>query len=196
VAERHVYTVKVRGSNPLPPTKMKKIIVAFSLFFLIFFLIGLFSSKKEKSIEISQETQKKHSITVLSTSNEFQIEAPFILFFEKKTNEEIVKLTENLKPDPNKNINDYNKEIAKIRQKIQLKENMQNINPQIFIDIAKELSKINPPPTLYNYHLELIKNYYKLGLALKEFYTVNDSSKKILLYNLIIALLKNIQNLK
>jgi hypothetical protein len=175
---------------------MKKILIAFTLFFLIFFLIGLFFSKKEKSIEISQERQKRHSITVLSPSNEFKIEGPFILSFEKNANEEIVKLTENLKPDSNKNIEDYNKEIAKIRQKIQLKENIQNINPQIFINIAKELSKINPPPNLYNQHLELIKNYYKLGLALKEFYTINDPLQKILLYNLITATLKNLQNLK
>jgi len=123
-----------------------------------------------------------------------------ILEFERKVNEDVNKLTKELKPDENKSIEEYRKEINKIQQKFKPPENTKKIDSETLMkisqdleDISKELSQINPPPLFYSFHLELIKIYYKLSLAFKEFVTSGDPTKKLLLYNLIKATLEKIK---
>jgi predicted RND superfamily exporter protein len=193
MVERLVYTEKVAGSIPAEPTKMKKFIIPIIIFILIFFFIGLFFSKKETSLKIIKENQKQKEVATSSLETNKETSSLFILEFERKVNEEVNKLTEKIKPDENKSINAYREEIAKIQQKFNPQKETQEINPDVLIEIAQDLSKINPPTLLYSVHLELIKVYYKLGLALKEYSTATDPTKKILLYNLIKATLEKIK---
>jgi len=177
---------------------MKKVIFAFVIFFLSFFLIGLFFAGREKNSKIlKSEEKKENSITSLETTSSSNLsggtDASFILEFERKVNEDVSKLTEGIKPDENKTINDYRGEIAKIQQKFNSSNDTQKSNPDTLIEIAQELSKINPPPLLYSIHLDLIKAYYKLGLALKELSITTDQTKKLLLYNLIKTTLEKIK---
>jgi FtsZ-interacting cell division protein ZipA len=173
---------------------MKKFIIPIIIFILIFFFIGLFFSKKETSLKIIKENQKQNEVTTSSLpKTNKETSSLFILEFERKANEEINKLTEKIKPDENKSINAYREEITKIQQKFNQQKETQKINPDVLIEIAQDLSKINPPPLLYSFHLELIKIYYKLGLALKEYSATTDPTKKILLYNLIKATLEKIK---
>jgi hypothetical protein len=175
---------------------MKKIIISLIIFFLVFFFIGLFFSKKETSLKTIKETIKENKKEI-TTSSLLKIntttESIFILDFEKKINEDFLKLTEKIKPDENKKIDDYTKELVQIQQKLKPLKSTQEIKPDILIEVARDLSKINPPPLLYSLHLELIKTYYKLGVALKEFSTTNDPVKKMLLYNLIKTTLNKIK---
>jgi FtsZ-interacting cell division protein ZipA len=172
---------------------MKKFIIPIIIFILIFFFIGLFFSKKETSLKIIKENQKQKEAVTSSLETNKETSSLFILEFERKVNEEVNKLTEKIKPDENKSINAYREEIAKIQQKFNPQKETQEINPDVLIEIAQDLSKINPPPLLYSIHLELIKIYYKLGLALKEYSTTTDPTKKILLYNLIKVTLEKIK---
>jgi FtsZ-interacting cell division protein ZipA len=171
---------------------MKKFIIPIIIFILFFFFVGLFFSKKETSLKIIEENQKqKEATTSLETKKE--TDSLFILEFERKVNEEVNKLTEKIKPDENKSINDYREEISRIQQKFNQKKETQEINPDFLIETAQDLSKINPPPLLYSFHLELIKVFYKLGLALKEYSATTDPTKKILLYNLIKTILEKVK---
>jgi hypothetical protein len=178
---------------------MKKFIIPIIIFFLIFFFIGLFLSKKETSLKTTKENQNEISTSSLPEIDK-RTGSFSILEFERRVNEDVNKLTKELKPDENKSVEEYNKEITRIQQRLKLPENTQKIDSETLIkisrdleDISKELSQINPPLIFYSFHLELIKIYYKLGLAFKELGTTNDSAKKVLLYNLIKATLEKMR---
>ena len=182
---------------------MKKIIIPLIILFFIFFLIGLFFSKKESTLKIVEENTKqktvkenekqKEVLRPFGSESSYKSESSFILEFERKINEEINKLTEKIKPDENKSITDYANEIAEIQKKMEAADDIQKIDADALIEIAKKLTEINPPPILYSFHLEIIKIYYQLGTALKEFEKTDDQTKKLLLYNLIRATLKKIK---
>jgi len=180
---------------------MKKFIIPIIIFILIFFFIGLFFTKKENSLKIIKENQKQKEISTSSLpETNKETSSFFILEFEKKVNEDVSKLTEKIKPDENKGIEEYRKEITKVQQKFKPPENTKKIDSetlmkisQNFEIISKELSQINPPPLFYSFHLELIKINYKLSLAFKELVATNDTTKKILLYNLIKATLEKMK---
>jgi hypothetical protein len=172
---------------------MRKIILPLAISIFIIFLIGLLFSKKEATLKIvkeNQEQKQKETPTSSLPASNKKTESLFILDLERKINEDVSKLTENIKPDEKKNINDYRKEVAEIQQRF---SKTKNVEPDVFIKIAQDLSKINPPPLIYPLHLELIKVYYKLGLALDEFEKTNDPTQKILLYNLIKSTLEQIK---
>jgi len=178
-------------------TKMKKIFIGLTIFVFIFFLIGFFFSKKETAFKIIKKNQEQKTSTPswetsLPDTNK-NSNFTYILELEKKINEEVEKLTEKVKPDEEKGLNDYYNELNKILKKFKPPEGVKEIDSQILIDISQDLSKINPPPLFYSSHLELIRTYYKLGVTLKEFSDTNDPTKKILLYNLIKATLEKIK---
>lgn len=176
---------------------MKKIIFIIFALFLIIFLIGLFFSQKENIIKIIKNEQVSktqiNQIPSLATSTLDQSNLTFTLELQKQINQEINKLTENLKPDENKSLSQYQKEIKQIQKNLDVALNKQDIKPEILINLAQELSSIKPPPIFYSFHLELIKTYYTLGLALQQFQQTDDPVKKILLYNLIKATLEKIK---
>jgi hypothetical protein len=176
---------------------MKKFIIPLIIFVLIFFFIGLFFSKKETSLKIIKKNQENRKQEQISTSSlpetNKETSSLFILEFERKVNEDVSKLTKKIKPDENKSISTYREEIARIQQKFNLQKETRKINPDVLIEIAQNLSKIDPPPLLYSIHLELIKVYYKSGLALKEYTATTDPTKKLLLYNLIESTLEKIK---
>jgi hypothetical protein len=180
---------------------MKKIIITLIIFLLIFFFIGLFFAKKETLLKITKENQKQEKIPTSSLpGTNKETNSLFILDFEKKVNEELNKLTEKIKPDENKSLEEYRKEITQIQQQFKPPKDTPKIDSETLMkisqnleEIAKELSQINPPPLFYSFHLELIKINYKLSLAFKEFVTTTDPNKKILLYNLIKATLEKIK---
>jgi hypothetical protein len=180
---------------------MKKFIIPTIIFILIFFFIGLFFSKKETSLKIIKGNQKQNEVTTSSLpKTNKETSSLFILEFEKKVNEKVNKLIEKIKPDENKSLEVYSKEITKIQQKFKPPKNTKEIDSETLIkisqdleNISKELSQINPPPLFYSFHLEIIKIYYKLSLAFKELATTTDPTKKLLLYNLIKATLEKIK---
>jgi hypothetical protein len=181
---------------------MKKIIIPLTIFFVIFFFVGLFFAKKETALKISKTNlqEKKvldDSVTNIATTSPFHIKgepgAGFILEFETKINEEVSKLTEQVKSDEKIGINNYYSELTRVLKTFKPIENTQQIDPKILINIAQDLSKMNPPPLFYSFHLELIKIFYKLGMAYKELYNTNDPVKKMLLYNLIKVTLEKIK---
>jgi len=176
---------------------MKKIIFIIFALFLIIFLIGLFFSHKENIIKIVKNEQGSktqiNQTPTLTTSTIDQSNLTFALELQKQINKEVNKLTENLKPDENKSLSQYQKEIQQIQKKLDLALNNQDIKPETLINIAQELSSINPPPVFYSFHLELIKTYYTLGLAFQQFQQTDDPIKKMLLYNLIKTTLEKIK---
>lgn len=177
---------------------MKKIIIPLSLIIIIIFFIGLFFSKKETSLKVLNQNQKNQEQTTKPTTTPTieindQSALTFTLEFERKINEELEKLTKDIKPDENKSLSQYREEVLKIQQKFHLATNTQEIDPEILINIAQSLAKISPPPILYSLHLELIKTYYKLGVTLKEYQSTTELQKKILLYNIIKVTLEKIK---
>jgi hypothetical protein len=180
---------------------MKKFIIPLIILFIVFFFIGLFFSKKEKTLKIIKGNNKEvkidtsiiNSATTSSSVINERIGANFILEFERKVNEDVNRLTQQIKPDEKISMNDYYSQLNKILKKTKITENSQKIDPENLIEIAQDLSKINPPQLFYSFHLELIEIYYKLGLAYKEFYNTNDPVKKMLLYNLIRSTLDKIK---
>ena len=174
--------------------------MSFSLFFFfIVFLIGLFSSKKEINLNFTKKNQKSQEIITNTSSNLTTIKDSFlILEFEKRINENLNQLTKKINPDKNKDLYEYQNEVSKILKQFDIYKEGSNSTkiekiPDLLIKIAQDLSKINPPPLFYETHLELIKTYYSLGVALKEFLTTTDINKKILLYNLIKSTLEKLK---
>jgi hypothetical protein len=173
---------------------MKKFFIPLIIFIVIFFFIGLFFSKKETPLKIIKENQEQKEVSTSSSSEiSGKTESLFILEFERKVNEDASKLTEKIKPDENKSITTYRAEVAKTQQKFNAQKETQQISPDFLIGIAQDLSKINPPPLFYSFHLELTKIFYKLGIMYKELYNINDPVKKMLLYNLIKTTLEKIK---
>lgn len=169
---------------------MKKIIFSILVIILSFFFIGLFWHQKnyfqQKSSKNLSQTQSFSPKPFFATTS-FENLNPFLkneLELQQKINKDILKLTENIIPDENKNFSDYKNDINKIQEKFKIEKN-QDLQPAFFINLAKELSKIRPPTLFYQFHLELIKIYYSIGLALEEFKTTNDPFKKLMLYNFI-----------
>jgi len=179
---------------------MKKFFIGLTIFVFVLFLIGFFFSKKETTLKIVKKNQEQKTPTSFSEENSLSDtnknpDIVSILELDKKINKEAEKLIEKIKTDENKGINDYYNELNEVFKKNRptSTEDIKEVNPQILIDISQELSKINPPPLFYSFHSELVKTYYKLGVALKEFSETNEPTKKILLYNLIKATLEKIK---
>ncbi len=109
--------------------------------------------------------------------------------FNDKLNKEYKNIVKNITPDQNKTLNNYKKEIESVSKKfnkiIEQKADNNNLNPEIFINLSKELSLIKPPIHFYETHLEIIKIYLTIGLALKESQKLNNPIEKIILYNII-----------
>lgn len=139
----------------------------------------------------STSTNKPQATNSTKESNASTLD--FTLKFQEKINQDVANLTKNLKPDENKSISQYQNEIQKVQLKLLPFIAKQNIDPQTLINVAKDLASIKPPPLFYSFHLELIKTYYTLGLALKESQQTNDPIKKALLYNLINSTLEKIK---
>jgi len=182
---------------------MKKIIFIIFALFLIIFLIGLFLSRKENIVKIIKNEQDL-KINPISTSTSMttptstkstidQSNLTFSLELQKQINQEVSKLTENLKPDENKSLSQYKTEMQKIQLKLDSALKQEKIKPADLINFAKDLALIQPPSTLYQFHLELIKTYYTLGLAFQQFQQTDDPIKKMLLYNLIKTTLEKIK---
>jgi hypothetical protein len=182
---------------------MKKIIFIIFALFLIIFLIGIFVGHKENIIKIIKNEQNLKNNTIspstlmtaptLVTSTIDQSTLAFALELQKQINQEVNKLTENLKPDANKSLSQYKTEMGKIHLKLESTLQQGKINPTDLINFAQDLASIQPPSTLYQFHLELIKTYYALGLAFQQFQQTDDPIKKMLLYNLIKTTLEKIK---
>jgi hypothetical protein len=179
---------------------IKKIIIIIIVLFIMIALIGIFFGRNEKTFKVienqqptSQTSTNSINIDTSTPSLNDQSNLTFTLEIQTKINQEVNKLTAGLTTDENKSASQYQQEIAKIQNKLNLNTSTKNINPENLINIAKELAAIKPPPIFQQFHLELIKLYYGLGYTLQEFQKTDDPVKKILLYNLIKANLDKIK---
>ncbi len=186
----------------------KKIFISILVFFFIFFLIGLtkkqlVTSEKEINIEkttssefqnLKNDQEKFTSIQALTKSlditNQFQSFFKETEEIEKEVEIEFNKLTKNLHPDPNKSINQYQKELEKIIKSANNQLNDNSLNYQELIALAQNLAKIKPPPIFSSAHREFIKIYLKAGITLKFAQQTEDPLKQVFLYNMV----KNILN--
>jgi hypothetical protein len=184
MVERMVYIHEVAGSSPAPPTIMRKIItISILLILLISLVLFIVLSKKEFAFKKSPAIS-----TTISTTTE----STYITELNQKIQEEINKLTKNIKPDENKSVTNYFNEISIFLKNFNSSANKE-IDHNELLKNAEALSKINPPKILYDFHLELISSYYKIGYALKEFKSTDDKEKKLLLYNFINTIIKNLK---
>ncbi len=169
---------------------MKKVIfIFFGLLFFIF-LIGFFTPK---NLSLNQINPFQEFKPIIATSSKSFSEIPQIFQefpylslmseFQRKLDEGFQNLTKDLTPDPEKTLAQYRENLAKLQEKIKIPANTQEISPDIFFNLAKELASIRPPSIYYSFHLELIKTYYALGLALKEAQETDDLFKKFIWYN-------------
>ncbi len=174
---------------------MKKLILSAVIIFVIFVLIGIFSSSNKKVVNLEKKEKAEDIYYQSTTSTKFNQEPILSSMgdFQRKVEEETLKLTENLLPDDNKKIDEYRKELNSLQEKVKLPQNQEEISPEIFFNLAKELSLIRPPTIFYSFHKELIKTYYSIGLAIKEAESTNDPMTKILLYNFIKTKLEQIK---
>jgi hypothetical protein len=124
-----------------------------------------------------------------------QIEISLPIDINKKIEEIYSKITKNISEDKNKSLAEYGKEIEKVNKEFEkkLKLNKSNeINGQILIDLAYKFSSIKPPPNFYKIHLNLIKFYLSIGIALGELKKTENEAQKFILYNTISKMINNI----
>lgn len=181
---------------------IKKIIIVTSIFLTLILLIGFLSSKKinleKKENTLEQKNDQLFSLkqttssifnfdkNILSTSTSFENYFSKLQEFNSKLENRYSTMIENVFPDPQKKIEDYKQEIEKINNEFEQKiKNNKNLNSKTIIDLAEKLASINPPKLLYQAHLEFIKTYLTLGLALEEIENSKDDETKLILYNII-----------
>ncbi len=167
---------------------MKKIIILVLSVFLIFFLIGVFISKSAtsyRSFTINNTVFTTSTTTGSNIIKDLQNNTiiSVAMEFQKKIEQNITQMTQNLTSDNTKTIFQYREELSRVAQKFNFSNDLQKVQPDLFIKLSKELSQIKPPPVFYSFHLDLIKTYYSIGVALKEIAETKDLNEKILLYN-------------
>lgn len=141
--------------------------------------IKTYTNKNNQSINNSAKQS--------STSSLLLIDNPLIdENFIKEINEGFEKLKENIKIDNNKNEADYQREISNWQKEF-LKQYKKTkiLDYRIILKFAEELSLINPPPRFYDFHLELLKTFYSVGIGLKKYQETDDIFLKNYLYNFI-----------
>ncbi len=188
------------------------LLIFFIFLFLILVIIGIFFKKKEYSFK--NELNINHTQELLNfntTSNlinkDFEHNFDFnnyLIFYntssienEKINNENFfilnlenqidIKINEkikNLKPNDTKNILNYFKELYQISLKFN-NIKLENLNSTIIFDLANSLYNIEPPSSLFSFHIDLLKKMYKIGYLLEELEKTDDINKQKLIYNLI-----------
>ncbi len=191
----------------------RKLLALILFFFLVIFLIGFiknlfFAYQKEINIENQDEIleskeqrgqQTKDYNTQLSTNSPSLSPTELKSFLteterlHKEIENEFIKLTKNLHPEPNKSISEYQKEIEEFVKKANIKIRSNRLTYQDLINLAENLAKINPPPILFSSHKEFIKIYLKAGLILKFAQETKDPIKQILFYNMVKETLNEIK---
>jgi hypothetical protein len=111
-------------------------------------------------------------------------ENSFILNLENQIDIKINEKMKNLKPNNTKNILNYLKEIYQISLKFK-DIKLENLNSTIIFDLANSLYNIEPPSSLFSFHIDLLKKMYKIGYLLEELEKTDDINKQKLIYNLI-----------
>ncbi len=116
---------------------------------------------------------------------------------QKKIDNNFEALKTKIKTDPRKNISTYLQETQKIQKSFSERLNRINsksekISPDFLLSLANNLAQIEPPEILYEFHLKMVKSYYSIGLAFKEYMETNNETKKIMLYNFIMKKIKEI----
>ncbi|BCX15420.1 MAG: hypothetical protein KatS3mg097_312 [Candidatus Parcubacteria bacterium] len=93
-------------------------------------------------------------------------------------------------------IEGYKKEIQKISNKFKqygdIKITDTEKAAEILLALVNELSNVNPPEVAYDTHLNLIKKYLTLAMALKEYSLATSQAEKNAMYNIIIMTLKQL----
>lgn len=158
--------------------------------------MGIFVNK-ENVIKIKDQKKETYEqskpTSSLSEITEKQITSSvFYLEIEREVEKKVYELTKNILPDENKKLSDYQKEISNFIQEFNL-INQGSVDSEKIIKFTEELALVRPPPLFYKFHLELIKIYYSVALAIKEIQQTDDEFKKIMLYNFIMNSLEKLK---
>lgn len=178
---------------------MKRIIIMFLIIGLIFTIIGLIFSLFSKNINninhrnisFSNSNPNKflfsrpnlvENIDLTTSSSKTLIDIYFEL--NQKLENDFNNIKKHIVVDQKKTIEDYNQELEGLQKKF-LNKLQQGFSEIFFFELANNLSQINPPPSLLEFHLNLIKRIYAIGLAMEQIKNTNDIFNKNLLYNFI-----------
>ena len=173
---------------------MKKIAISLLIIFSAIFLIGLFGKKNEFTIKQNTNNQQNSEKPAENKDNNTpQTDKDILITIQDKISNDLESLTSKLTPDKNKSVDNYNEEINQLMQKYKTPDS-QNLDADYFLNIAKELAKINPPVSLYKNHIEFIRYYYTTGFILKEIQQTNDIPEKIILTEYLKTYLEKIKS--
>ncbi len=188
----------------------KKIFISILVFFFIFFIIGL--TKKQFVLDRKKIKTDKTTIpefknqenflnikTITKYPDTYDLFPPLLKETEKIRKEietEFNKLTKNFHYDPNKSINQYQKELEKVIKNANIRFNDNSVDYQKLIALAQDLSKIKPPPIFSSFHREFIKIYLKAGITLKFAQQIKDPIEQIFLYNMVKNMLNELSEVK
>lgn len=155
----------------------------------------ILSSLKENKILFSESNIDIGNSSVNNISFESFLEAETEL--QKKIDNNFEALKTKIKTDPRKNISTYLQETQKIQKSFSERLNRINsksekISPDFLLSLANNLAQIKPPEILYEFHLKMVKSYYSIGLAFKEYMETNNETEKTMLYNFIMKKIKEI----
>ncbi|GIW67190.1 MAG: hypothetical protein KatS3mg096_058 [Candidatus Parcubacteria bacterium] len=174
---------------------MKKFIISIIIIFSAILLIGSLEKKREFTITHSFNNKKSNEKNLAENKNNDsqQTNSDFLISIQDKINSNLESLISKLTPDQDKSMDRYNEEINQLLQKYKAPD-IQNLDSDYFINIAKELANINPPLSLYEQHLELIRYYYTAGFILKEIQQTNSFPEKIILAEYLKTFLRKIKS--
>lgn len=176
---------------------MRKFLLLGVVLFLIIFLIGFFSffknsnfalknsmnlelAKKNINLVSNEKAESTNSLTNPLLNTGLEIE---------EIKREVNNLIKEIKPDSQKNVSIYIKELKSVQQKysssLSLLEN-KSLNKNLvdsFFNLSQDVLKIRPPEIFYETHLKISKAYLSLALASQKYLQTNDDFKKMILYN-------------
>ncbi len=116
--------------------------------------------------------------------------ALFNLQFYTAVERRFLEIVKKIRKVKTLDIEGYKKEIQKISDKFKqygdIKITETEKAAKVLFNLVDELSNINPPEVAYDTHLNLIKKYLTLAMALKEYNVATSQAEKNAIYNIII----------
>lgn len=190
---------------------MLRLIFIIAAIFIVISLIGTLTNKN--NIELISDQVLKSATFLINTSTknsekfkELNIDKNLpnitssVIYLDIKIEQEVSKLTKNIKPDNQKKIKEYINELSITQEKflkiLNFEQDLEKLDPTIFINLAEEFSKINPPEILYEFHLKIVKIYYSLGVSLDFYKKSKNPVEKIFIYNYIMQILNQLKSLE